>query len=356
MRIAVIGLGLIGGSFALAAKERLHAQVSGWDVDPEAVRKARAMKAIDVAAPTLSVAVADADLALIAAPLRVLPGLVNAVLASAPAQCVVTDVGSAKRIMSPYGEDQRFIGGHPLAGAESAGIDGARADLFEGSTWYLTPSDLTSGVLYEHLHRILSGIGALPEAIDPVAHDRMLALISHLPHVLANVLVSQAAAGDRGNSERLPATGPSFRDATRVAGSNSSIWTDIYITNADSIQLAITETIARLQDVREVIAAKDPVELTAWNDTAAADRRRLADRQVAEGALYELRVTVPNRPGVVADLALTLGQAGVNIADMALYPAADLSDGVVAFWIVGDEDVKIAQNALAGHGVSVDRI
>ncbi len=131
--------------------------------------------------------------------------------------------------------DERFIGGHPLAGAETAGVEHARADLFDGAIWYLTPArGSTAGVLYERLHRLLTSFGAQPTAIDADTHDRLMASVSHLPHVLANLLVAQAASCRSAESEeqRLPAVGPSFRDATRVAGANTAIWTDIYLSNA----------------------------------------------------------------------------------------------------------------------------
>src|SRR6202011_3089326 len=161
---------------------------------------------------------------------------VGAVLEAAPSDCAVTDVGSTKRAVVAAHSDPRFVGGHPLAGAETAGVEHAREDLFDGATWYLTPAPETAGVLYERLHRLLTSSGAGPTAIDADTHDRLMACVSHLPHVLANVLASQAAnllAAD--GSPRLPAVGPSFRDATRVAGANSAIWTDIYLSNGDAL-------------------------------------------------------------------------------------------------------------------------
>src|SRR4029077_8889731 len=131
------------------------------------------------------------------------------VLAAAPADCAVTDVGSTKRTIVGTRDDPRFIRGHPLAGAETSGVEHARADLFEGAIWYLTPVPATSGVLYERLHRALIGIGAQPTAIDARVHDRVMASVSHLPHVFANVLVGQAARA-LGEGEEMPATGPSF--------------------------------------------------------------------------------------------------------------------------------------------------
>jgi prephenate dehydrogenase len=231
----------------------------------------------------------------------------------------------------------------------------ARPDLFEGATWYLTPTATTSGVLYERLHRLLRGLGARPAAIEPETHDTILATVSHLPHVFANVLVSQAAQALAAGEERLPATGPSFRDATRVAGASSGVWRDIYLSNRDALASELHQTIGRLRRVREALLAGDAERITAWNDEAAADRRRLLEAQLAGGPLYELRASVPNRPGVIAQLALELGRAGVNITDMALYPAADMSDGVVALWIAGEEPARRAHELIGKLGFPVAR-
>jgi prephenate dehydrogenase len=354
-RIAVVGLGLIGGSVALAARERLGAQVAGYDISAEVGRQALARQAVDAVADSLADAVSGAEAVFVAVPVGPLAATVAEVLAAAGSDCVVSDVGSTKRAVVAANPDPRFVGGHPLAGAETSGIEHARGDLFEGATWYLTPGGDTSGVLYERLHRVLRAIGARPAAIDAETHDAILASVSHLPHVLANVLVAQAgrvlAAGD----ERLPATGPSFRDATRVAGSPSAVWTDIYLSNADALIEAIGQTTAGLEAVSQALAAGDAEWLTAWNDQAADDRRRLLEAQLAGAMLCQLRASVPNRPGVVAQLALELGRAGVNIVDMALYPAPDMSEGVIAMWISGEVPAKRARELIAGLGFPVTR-
>ena len=355
MQIAVVGLGLIGGSLALAARERLEATVTGFDSSEEAARAALERGAIDRVAPTSAEAVADADAVFVAVPVRSLPESVSDVLAAAPQDCVVTDVGSTKREVVAAHRDPRFVGGHPLAGAESSGIEHARADLFEGAIWYLTPTTATSGVLYERLHRLLVGVGARPAAIEPDTHDTILATVSHLPHVFANVLVAQAADTLEAGGERLPATGPSFRDATRVAGAPSAIWTDIYISNRDALGAGIDRAIEALHRVRDALRDGDAERITAWNDAAAADRRRLLEAQLAGAPLFELRASVPNRPGVVATLALELGRAGVNIADMALYPAPDMSEGVIALWISGEPACDRAQALISGLGFPVVR-
>ncbi|MFZ0090379.1 MAG: prephenate dehydrogenase/arogenate dehydrogenase family protein [Solirubrobacteraceae bacterium] len=358
MRVAVLGVGLIGGSVALAARQRLQASVTGYDAAPAALERAITLGALDRATRSVAEAAADAEAVVVAVPVGSVTELVAEALHAAPADCVVTDVGSTKLAVVTAGDDPRFVGGHPLAGAENAGVEHARADLFEAATWYLTPSADTSGVLYERLHRLLHGLGARPTAIDAATHDRIMATVSHLPHVLANVLVSQAAGTldtDAHPPARLPSTGPSFRDATRVAGAPSAIWTDIYLSNREALMAEIDGAMAGLRDVRAALATADRDAITSWNETAAADRRRLLESQLAGGDLHELRASVPNRPGVVAQIALELGRAGVNITDMALYPARDMKEGVVAMWIAGETATERARQMIAGLGFPVAR-
>jgi prephenate dehydrogenase len=355
MRVGVVGVGLLGGSIALALRDRLGASVGGYDSSGKALVAALKRGVIDRACDSIAEAAREAEAVFVAVPVGALAGAIGEALAAAPRECVVTDVGSTKREIVAAHDDPRFVGGHPLAGAETAGVRHARADLFDGATWYLTPSATTSGILYERLHRLLRGIGARPAAIEPETHDTILATVSHLPHVLANVLVSQAAQALAAGDERLPATGPSFRDATRVAGAPSDIWADIYLSNRDALTAEIDRTVERLHDVRDALLQADRGRIGAWNEEAAADRRRLLEAQLAGGPLFELRASVPNRPGVIAQLALELGRAGVNITDMALYPAADMSEGVVALWIAGDGPARRAEQLVGELGFPVAR-
>ena len=349
MRLSVIGVGLIGGSIGLAAKEWLDdAEVVGCGRSSERLDRAQELGAIDRGTTEIVAAVEGAEAVFVCGPVGVLPALVESVLAAAPPDCVVTDVGSTKRSIVEAITDERFVGGHPIAGAETAGVEHARADLFQGATWYLTPGAQSSGLLYERLHRVVVSFGARPVAIDAETHDRLLATVSHLPHVLANVLVSQAAQMLGEEGEALPRVGPSFRDATRVAGANTDIWTDIYIANAEAIAAEIEKTVTRLQGVADSLRAGDAGALSEWNEAAREDRRRLLEADLAGGPVHELVVPVPNRPGIVAQLALALGRAGVNIVDMALAPAPDMRSGAITLWIAGDDAAARARSVVEG--------
>lgn len=355
MRIAVLGVGLIGGSIGLAARQRLGAEAVGYDPDAASLERALARGALDESAPDAAAACEAAEIVFCSAPVAALPELAAAALDACGPETAVTDVGSTKReIVAALGADERFVGGHPLAGAETAGVRNARPDLFEGARWYLTPTERTGGLLYDRLQRAIAALGARPQAIDAEAHDRLMATVSHLPHVLANVLASQAASELTRDSERLPEVGPSFRDTTRVAGSNPSVWGDIFAANREPLAEAVDAAAARLREAAELIRGGDREAVARWHAAAAADRRELLEADLAGAPLRELRVVVANRPGTVAELALALGEAGVNIEDMALYPAPDMRSGAISLWVAGDRQAERAAALVRelGHTVS----
>jgi prephenate dehydrogenase len=356
MKIAILGVGLIGGSIGLAARQRLDAEVVGLDPDRSTLDRALEEGVIDGAADSVEDACTGAEVVFCAAPVAGLNDLATAALAACGPETVVTDVGSTKRgIVAALGGDERFIGGHPLAGAETSGVENARADLFVGARWYLTPkSARSSGLLYDRLQRTVAGLGARVQAIDAEAHDRLMATISHLPHVVANVLVGQAVAELTRDSERMPEVGPSFRDTTRVAGANPAIWGDIFASNREAVAEAVDGVAERLREAAALIREGERVAVAEWHARAAGDRRRLLETELAAGPLRELRVVVANRPGTIAELALALGEAGVNIEDMALYPAPDMTSGAVSLWVSGDEQAERAATLVRelGHSVS----
>jgi prephenate dehydrogenase len=353
VKIAVLGVGLIGGSIGLAAREHVEcARVVGCGRNPDNLRLALERGAIDHAADSLEEALDGADLCFACAPVGALPDQLRSALTAAGPGCAVSDVGSTKGDLLAAIDDSRFIGGHPVAGAETAGVAHARADLFQGAVWYLTPHSRSQGLLYERLHRFVIDVGARPLAVEPQTHDRLVAVFSHLPHVLANVLASQAAGRLLDHGEALRQVGPSFRDMTRVAGANTAMWTDIYSANRSAIVEEIREFRRELERVEELLEAE---QTATWNDRARDDRRALLESGAAGGPVHELRLTVPNRPGIVAEVAVALGKAGVNIVDMALAPAPDMRSGSMTLWIAGDAPAARAGELIGALGFPVAR-
>lgn len=360
MRIAVLGVGLIGGSIGLAARNRLDAEVVGFDPTPGGADRALEAGALDRAAGSIADAVDGAETVFCCAPVVALPALVAEALGATGEGTVVTDVGSTKRglvdALAGSGGEGRFIGGHPLAGAETAGVEGSREDLFDGARWYLTPGPSSEGVLFERLRRLIADLGARPQAIDAAIHDREMATISHLPHVLANVLVSVASDSLGDGTDRRAEVGRSFRDSVRVAGANPSIWADIFGSNSEAVATEIDAAVASLQDAAELIRSGDPDALAAWQGSVRDERRRLLTEHVGTGELTELRVAVRNQPGTVAEIALALGSAGVNIEDMSLFPASDRRTGAISLWIDGAEPAARAAEIVAGLGHQVSSV
>lgn len=358
MRIAVLGVGLIGGSIGMAARARLEARVAGWDPERANLERALELGALDEAAGSVAAAAGGADVVFCAAPVRALPQLVREAL-GAGGEAVVSDVGSTKLglVEAVAGEPgaERFIGGHPLAGAETAGVANARADLFADARWYLTPGPRSSGVHYDRLQRTLADLGARPQAIGAAEHDRLMATISHVPHALANVLVTRAREALANDGPAAGEVGPSFRDSARVAGANPAIWADIFASNAEAVAAGLERVRAGLGEAIELLRGGDADAIDAWHREALAARRELLDADASGGELHEIRVAVANRPGTVAEIALALGRAGVNIEDMGLYPAADMRSGAVSLWVAGAEQARRAVAVVRelGHAAAI---
>lgn len=352
--LAVVGTGLIGASVALAARRAGVERVTGWDPDPAHLATAAERGAVDAAAD-LAAALEGAELALVAAPVVELPGLVRAVLEASAPGCTVTDVGSTKGgVCAAAGGSDRFVGGHPICGSEARGPEWATAELFEGATWFLTPVAATAPGSYKVLHGFVTALGAVPVAINPDAHDRLVSVTSHLPHVLANVLLNQAGAARIDGHEPLAAAGGSLRDMTRIAGANPRIWVDIFLENRIALGTALAEQRRLIEQVESALAAGDAGFLARWIGEASANRRRLLETAYEDaGALQRLRVHVPDRPGVIAGVAQALGAERINIADFDLQHLSSERGGTLAILVAGEQEAARAAAILEQQGYGV---
>lgn len=354
MRIVVVGTGLIGASVGLAAARAGAGEVVGWDEDPAALEVAHERGAVRRAG-SLSEALREADLALVAAPVAALPSVVRDVLELASASCVVTDVGSTKgSVCAAAGADSRFVGGHPICGAETRGPERASADLFEGATWFLTPLAVTEPERYRAVHSFVAALGARPVAIDPEAHDRLVAVSSHLPHALANLLLNQAGSSRLEGHDPLAAAGGSLRDMTRIAGANPRIWVDIFLENREALGVSLAEHRRRVEQLESALAAGDAGFLARWIGEASGNRRRMLETAYDDaGALHRLRVHVPDRPGVLAGIFQALGAERINVSDFDLEHLSPERGGTLTILVTGEEQARRGAGLLEAQGYGV---
>lgn len=373
-RVAVVGCGLVGGSLALAAARTPGvAEVVVTDVDPDTLTRAAARGIGHRREPDPAAAVRGADLVVLATPVAVTSSVFQKLESELPPGVVVTDVGSVKANLlrevealsrpraGAEGEREggqeaivvpswRFIGGHPMAGSERSGVDAADGTLFQGATWVLTPTPRSDPAAFEALSAFLRALGARVLAVEPELHDQLVAVASHLPQVLASTLMDEAAEAARRSGEAVLAVAAGgFRDATRVAGSDPELWVGILRENRDAVLTAIDGFLARLRALRTA------VDTGTWDEVhALLDRARTAQRQLPTkyrvGRLVDLVIPVEDHPGVLSEVTTALGEAGVNIEDLAMRHATELERGALLVAVDGEDAAHRAQRVLARRG------
>ena len=353
-RLAVIGTGLIGASLGLAARRAGVQAVGGWDPSAEDLAVAEERGAVEAAAD-LGAAVSGADLVVVAAPVGDLPEVVGRVLELASEAATVTDVGSTKQpVCAAAGSDPRFVGGHPICGSETRGPGRASADLFDGATWFLTPTAATAPERLRLVHGLVGSLGARPVAIGPDAHDRLVAVTSHLPHVLANVLLNQAGSTRIDGHDPLQAAGGSLRDMTRIGGANPRIWVDIFLDNREALAAALGEQRRAIERVEQALASEDAGFLARWIGEASGHRRRLLATAFADpGELHRLRIHISDRPGVLAGIFQALGAERINVEDFEFDHVSADRGGTLTMFVSGDGEAQRAAEVLEQQGYGV---
>jgi prephenate dehydrogenase len=344
-RANVVGCGLIGGSVGLALRA-VGWHVTGDDRDAARSERARHLGCLDAVGFDGS-----AEITFLCTPVQVVPEAAAAALAAtAGVGGVVTDVGSVKSAMVDTIDDPRFVGGHPMAGSEQEGVDGADASLFEGATWVLTPTESTDPRGFALVRSVVASFGADVVAIAPERHDQIVALVSHVPHLTAAALMGLAdsAATEHATLLRLAAGG--FRDMTRIAAGHPGIWLDICETNADAITATLDDLVAALTRLREVVATTDRVALLDTLTRARAARVNLPARAAGRpDRVVEIRIPVPDRTGVLAEVTTLLGELSVNIADLEIAHSAEGTRGVLLLLVDADQS-DLVRGALFARG------
>jgi prephenate dehydrogenase len=348
-RLAVVGTGLLGTSVALAAG-RGGTRCRGFDRDSEVLDGAVARGAVEPA-QSLAEAVADAQLVVVAVPVGAAPAAVREVLAAVGEGAVVTDVASTKRPLASVA-DPRFVPGHPVAGGVTGGPGRSAADLFDAATWFLTPTDVSSAESISLVERFVASLGAHAVRTDAEAHDRLLALTSHLPHALANLLMLRVAEAAADDDSPLAFAGASLREMTRLAGANAAVWSDIFLGNADEIVTALAGLRDSLDGLEQSLQEGDRDRIEATIATAAAARERLESfaYRTAPAELNRIRIRIPDQPGVLARITQILGAARINLEDFEMRHVSPEYGGVLVILVAGSDNAARARELLRREG------
>lgn len=349
--VVIIGMGLMGGSMALALKRRgYRGRIIGCDLSEEALKEAEKIGAIDAGERNISKAVRRAQLVVVAVPV----GYYEAVFKEAsPHLCsgtLVTDVGSVKRYVQelaaaflPKGVE--FLGGHPMAGSEKSGIKAANPYLYENAYYFLTPDKTASQGSVAKLKGLIVDLGAYPVIVDPNEHDRIVAQISHLPHLTAALLVNTL---DRGKGlSNIPFAGGGFRDTTRIASGNPFMWRDIFLYNKEEIMRGVEELSESLQEFRKMIEGDNwPLVLeTLQKAKLIRDSIPKHSRDYLP-PLYEIIVSVEDRPGVLGELTRLIGENAINIKEIEILHAREGEKGAVRIGFASAEEEEKAVKVL----------
>jgi len=340
-RAAVVGTGLIGGSLGLALRSRGWI-VTGSDADPANAAAALEIGAVDAIGEDPS-----ASVTFIATPVAATVDEARRALERTDA--VVTDVAGVKAPVVAAISEPGFVGGHPMAGSEQLGLDGADPDLFVGATWVLTPTASTDSGAYASVRQVVGSIGAEVVSLAPEEHDALVAVVSHVPHLTAATLMNLADRASDKHAALLRLAAGGFRDMTRVAAGHPGIWPDVCAANSAAIAATLDELVSELAAMRDRVSSGDRDWLLGVLERASVARRSLPSSAVRPERLTEVRIPVPDRPGVLAEITTLAGSTGVNISDLEIAHSAEGQRGVVVL-VVPADSAQLLQEGLANRG------
>ena len=358
MKIAIIGLGVIGGSLGLAIKQNNpRMTVVGFD-SSAVLRRAKKRKAIDRSAPSLRSAVSEADIVFLCTPVESIVKLLPAVSKFVSSTAIVTDVGSVKGVVQTaakkyFTANGVFIGGHPMAGSEGSGIEYADGLLFQNAVYVLCPP-LGRAKTMQPLAALLKSIGARVLTMSASEHDRVAAAISHLPQLVAVSLMDSTARKNKHNPAFLQLAAGGFRDMTRIASSPFHVWKDILSNNRDETNRALREFEKLLGQFRKGLRQNSLSDIGRKFLRAKAFRDAIPKN--TKGfihSLHDLFVWVDDKPGMLATMTAALFRAGININDIELLKVREGQGGTFRLSFESSETAHAAAKTLRTQGFRV---
>lgn len=352
----------MGGSLGLRLKGLPDPpRVVGFGSREATLKAAFDRGAIDTYASDPAAAVGEADLVVLAAPVRSIPDLFSAIAPALKKSAIVTDVGSTKADITAEAEKRlpphaRFVGSHPMAGSEQSGIAAADAALYEQAVVVITPSRSSDESALTAVKNLWITTGAIPVTLDAVQHDRIVASISHLPHVVAAALVNTVAARAERDARTWDLAAGGFRDTTRIASSQSAIWRDICLANRDAILPVLDELRTELLAIRESIDRRDAERIERFFAQASTERERIPPKgRALLPSLFDLYVELPDRPAAIAEVTSVPGAAGINIVDIEIARVRETSAiAPLRLFFQSEEDREKARHALSAAGFGVE--
>ncbi|BAF59802.1 prephenate dehydrogenase [Pelotomaculum thermopropionicum SI] len=358
-RVAIVGVGLIGGSLGMAICARgLAREVVGTGSRLENLRLAVEMGAVHYFKEKPADGVAGADLVIIATPVSVTIPVLKEILPHLSPGSVITDVGSVKAGIVYQAEELvcsgiSFVGGHPMAGSERSGVAGADPYLFENAYYLITPTARTGAHALEAVKRLVAGIGAKVIEMDPDRHDLAVAAVSHLPHFLAAVLVNTISQMPESN-EILPLAAGGFRDTTRIAAGNPAMWRDIFMANRERLLHMIRRFRTELDLFESAIAHDQTGYVLSKLEEARRVRSGLPARSKGYlPCLFEIVAAIPDQPGALARLTAHLAGAGINITDIEILRVREGEGGTVRVGFATESEQEGSYRLLKEKGYTV---
>lgn len=358
-KIGVIGLGIIGGSIVKAVKRKgLCQTVVAYDQDINTLELALKEGTIHEAASGIDNSFKDCEIIFVCIPVKQIPEIVKRLNGIIDNNCILTDVGSTKadimKAVRSLNLSCPFIGGHPMAGSEASGYKASRHTLFENAFYVLTPMDRTAEIYVNKLSEFLKLLGALPIIVDPENHDYATAAISHVPHVIASALVNTIKELDGSDKLMHTLAAGGFRDITRIASSEPSIWENICLTNKDNIIKVLDELGRNINSFVEFLSHSEDKKLRQFFHSAKEYRDTFSDKRV--GALlktYDITVDVEDKPGVIAAVAGELGKHQINIKNIGINNSREMEGGTMAISFYDRESQEKSYRILKQMGYSV---
>jgi prephenate dehydrogenase len=346
--VAIVGIGLIGGSIGLGIRQRFLAErVFGLDPDPVALEAAVWLGAIDEAKLQPGPWLAEMALVVLASPARTLLASAESLRPYLGPTTVLTDVGGVKAPIVAAMSDLRFVGGHPMAGSEKIGVVNASAAMLENAVWVLTPTEQTDREALAVVRRFVEHLGAKPIETSPEQHDRLVAAVSHVPYLVALAL-TQLIANDHDRDLMMLLAAGGFRDLTRVASGSPRMSRDMVVGNKEAVRQAVKGFREQLEGLEHLL--DDPEALLTLAEAAKRSRDSLPIvKRSLLPARFEVVIAVPDRPGELARITKALGDADVNIKDIEVLGIRE-AGGAVRLAFESEEQLKTGAQALSEAG------